>query len=143
MSNTKIYMMWKNMKKRCYNPKCDRYKNYGGRGVKICNCWLKDFKYFYNWAMKNGYKEGLSIDRIDVNGNYEPRNCRFISMEEQYLNRTDNHNITYKGKTQTMKKWSDELGINYDTLRHRLNNYGWTIEKAFIKRVVEDGKTNI
>lgn len=131
MSKTRIYQMWKNMKKRCYNPKCDKYKSYGGRGIVVCNCWLKDFMNFYRWALKNGYKENLSIDRIDVNGNYEPKNCRFITTEEQYLNRTDNHNITYKGKTQTLKEWSAELGINYDTLRHRLNDYNWSVERAF------------
>ena len=126
--------MWKNMKKRCYNSNCDRYKSYGGRGITVCAEWINDFMRFYEWAMKNGYEENLSIDRIDVNGNYEPTNCRFLPMREQYLNRTDNHYIAYAGKKQTLKQWSTELGIPYDTLRHRINNYGWSIEKAFEKQ---------
>ncbi len=119
------------MKKRCYNHNCDRYKSYGGRGIKVCNCWKQDFMCFYRWAMKNGYNDELSIDRINVDGNYEPSNCRFIAMDEQHLNRTDNHNITFNGKTQTLVEWSKELGIKYDVLRHRINTYKWDIERAF------------
>jgi hypothetical protein len=92
---SKIYSVYHNMKDRCYNPKCHAYKNYGGKGVKICDEWLDNFINFYNWAMNNGYKEGLSIDRINVDGNYEPSNCRWITLSK---------NVAYANKTNVRRK---------------------------------------
>lgn len=93
--NTRIYEVWKNMKKRCYNPNTKEYKHYGGRGITICPEWRNNFKTFYEWAMSHGYNEeaprGLTtIDRIDNNGNYEPKNCRFITIAEQQRNKRNN-----------------------------------------------------
>lgn len=84
LNNSKIYSVYHNMKDRCLNSRCHAYKNYGGRGIKITTEWLGDdgFINFYNWAIANGYKEGLSIDRIDIEGNYEPSNCRWITLSE-------------------------------------------------------------
>jgi len=84
MNKTKIYSIYHNMKYRCLNPHCHAYKDYGGRGIIICNEWLGEhgFETFYNWAINNGYQEGLSIDRIDLNGDYEPSNCRWITRGE-------------------------------------------------------------
>lgn len=87
LSNTKLFMVWQDMKKRCKNPNHHAYKDYGGREIKVCNEWLDDFMNFYNWAMANGYKEGLSIDRINNNGNYEPNNCRWVTMSIQCKNK--------------------------------------------------------
>lgn len=129
LSKTRIYKTWLSMKDRCYRKKCNAYSLYGGRGIKICDEWLFDFMNFYNWAMKNSYSDNLSIDRIDVNGNYEPSNCRIVSMKEQANNVRRNHLIEYKGKTQTLSQWSDEVGISSHTLLNRLQN-GWSIEKA-------------
>lgn len=81
-------------------------------------------------AYNNGYKPGLTIDRIDVNGNYEPSNCRWVTNQEQQFNRTDNHLITYKGETKCLTEWANQLGISFDTLKHRV--YNWNdIERAF------------
>lgn len=89
--NTRIYNIWRNMKGRCYNPKSYKnYKHYGGRGIKVCDEWLNDFKSFYNWSITHGYRDDLTIDRIDVNGNYEPSNCRWITMQEQNRNKRSN-----------------------------------------------------
>lgn len=85
-SNTKLYKVWQGMKTRCYNPKFIYYRNYGGRGITICDEWLNNFKNFYNWAINNGYKEGLTIDRINNDGIYEPSNCRWITRAEQNRN---------------------------------------------------------
>lgn len=80
MSHTKLYRcVWTGVKQRCLNSKTKDYERYGGRGITICDEWKKDFVTFYNWAMNNGYKEGLEIDRIDNDGNYEPKNCRFVT----------------------------------------------------------------
>lgn len=117
--NTKLYRVYYGIKQRCYNKKYHQYQDYGGRGVKICDEWLNDFETFYNWAMNNNYREGLTIDRIDVNGDYEPDNCRWSDRKTQAQNRRNNIYLTYEGKTQTMKQWAEELGINYNTIKSR------------------------
>lgn len=132
-SHTKLYRKWQSMKNRCYRKNDPRYKNYGGRGIKICEAWLSDFMSFYNWAINNGYQENLSIDRINNDGNYEPSNCRWATNEEQHNNTTRNVYIVYNNKSQTMKQWSKELNINYSTIveRHRK---GWTDEECLFGR---------
>lgn len=130
MSKDRLYVTWTNMKKRCHNPKIAEYENYGGRGISVCEEWKTSFKAFYEWSMLTGYEENLTIDRINVNGNYEPSNCRWIPRKEQSLNKTTSHYLTYDGKTQTIKEWADELGFKYDTLHSRIMYYKWSVEKA-------------
>ena len=139
LSNTteykKISSILGSMKCRCYNINNKQYKNYGKRGITICKEWLEEkgngLLNFYNWAIQNGYKEGLSIDRIDNSGNYEPNNCRWVNNKKQSNNRRNNHLITYNNETHTMMEWSEILNINYNTLRGRINNYKWNTKKAF------------
>lgn len=87
---TRLHRIWSGMKQRCYYSKCRSYKDYGGRGITICDEWLNDFKTFYDWAISNGYKEGLTIDRKNNDGNYEPQNCRWITNSEQQKNKRNN-----------------------------------------------------
>lgn len=89
-SDSRLYYVWENMRKRCYKPNSDRYKNYGARGIKVCDEWKDDYGAFMKWALSNGYKDNLTIDRNDVNGNYTPENCSWIPMAEQAKNRTTN-----------------------------------------------------
>lgn len=129
MSQTRLYRIWSNMKTRCENPKRKDYKRYGQRGIEVCSDW-SDFSIFYAWAINNGYKEGLTLDRIDVNGNYEPSNCRWATVKEQSNNRTNNHLIAYNGETKTIAQWAEERNINHDTLYSRINRMNWDIGRA-------------
>lgn len=124
LSKTKLYTNYANIKQRCYNPKFPLYKNYGARGIIMCEEWLNDFMNFYNWAIQNGYKEGLTIDRIDVSGNYEPNNCRWIPMKEQYHNRTDNIYYIVNNEKKCLAELCKEYNMPYKTVRKRLErNY--------------------
>lgn len=134
LCDTRIYRIWKNMKQRCYNPKNPRYNFYGKIGVKVCDEWKNNFISFYKWSIENGYQDNLTIDRIDVNGNYEPSNCRWITNKEQQFNKHVNHFITYNGETKTLTEWGMELGIDPNTLGTRLSR-GWSIEKTLITPV--------
>lgn len=124
---TSIYTAWVSMKTRCSNPKCDRFANYGGRGIKVCERW-NDFR---NFLTDMGEKPSPkhSLDRIDTNGDYTPENCRWATMEQQYSNRTDSHLLTFNGKTQTITQWSRELGFNHSALVRRLQR-GWSVEET-------------
>ena len=109
------------MKQRCYNKNDMHYNEYGSRGIVVCDEWKHDFMNFYNWAIENGYKENLTIDRIDVNGNYEPSNCKWSTTKQQNCNKRNNIYLTYKGKTQTIAQWCNELKLKRSIvyIRHR------------------------
>lgn len=113
--NQKIYKVWSGIKQRCFNPNSNRYKNYGGRGISICDEWKNSFETFCKWALGNGYKEGLSIDRIDHEKNYEPSNCRWTDEITQQNNRTNNTLYEYEGETHTLTEWSRIKGIKPKT----------------------------
>ena len=138
-SDKKLSIVLSNMKSRCTNPNNTHYKYYGARGITVCEEWQHVDK-FREWAYNNGYKPGLTIDRIDVNGNYEPSNCRWITRQEQSYNKTNNHLITYKGETKCLIQWAKEVGIDHRTIQVRLKS-GWTVEKA-LTTSVKDIKKN-
>ena len=129
LCNHRLYYIWTTMKARCNNPKSQKYKNYGLRGIRVCDEWLNDFKVFYDWAMQNGYKDNLSIDRIDVNGNYEPNNCRWATNIQQSNNRTNNYLITYNNETHTIAEWARIINVKYQTLYMRLRR-GWSFSQC-------------
>jgi hypothetical protein len=120
MTNTRLFSIWRHMKDRCLNSNIDDYKSYGGRGIKICDVWLNDFMVFYDWAIKSGYSEKLTLDRIDVNGNYEPSNCRWATRSQQNNNKRDNVLIEINGETKTITQWSKLKGISRTEIRRRL-----------------------
>ena len=131
LQSSKLYQVHNSMKQRCFNKKDKGYKNYGGRGIIVCNEWSdkeKGFINFYNWAVKNGYQEGLTIDRIDVNGNYEPSNCRWVTQQKQQLNKRTNRFLKYNGEIKTIKEWSEELNISYKILQYK-SKQGLTIQE--------------
>lgn len=132
-TNTKLHKTWVNMRYRCNNPNCKSYKNYGGRGISICDEW-DSYEAFRDWALSNGFDHGLSIDRIDVNGNYEPSNCRWVSTKTQNNNTRKNHYLTCNGQRHTIQEWSEITGINWTTIKARLD-MGWTVEDTLTKEV--------
>ena len=121
--HTRLYHIWLDIKQRCLNPKNKAYVNYGGRGINICEEWKRDFYSFYEWAKENNYSDALTIDRIDVNKGYCTENCRWVSMKVQANNTRRCRKIEYKGKVQTLMEWAEELNMNYDKLRWRVNNW--------------------
>lgn len=132
LCKTRIYKIYEKMKDRCYRKNFTFYNNYGGRGIKICNEWLNDFKLFYDWAIQNGYKDNLTIDRVDNNGNYEPSNCRWVDRKTQNSNTRRNKFITYNGETKTISDWGKQLKIPINTLSRRLKQ-NRPIDEIFYK----------
>jgi hypothetical protein len=123
---SRLYRIYTHMKSRCFDSNSQDYYNYGARGITVCDLWKIDYSEFKKWAECNGYKENLSIDRIDGNGNYEPKNCRWATPREQTRNlRT---NVKHKGEIAT--DGSVRLGGNKSLITNRLNR-GWSKEKAF------------
>lgn len=134
-SNTRLYTTYQGMKARCYRKSHKHYKDYGGRGITICDAWLNDFMSFYNWAIDNGYREGLTIDRIDNNKGYSPDNCRFITHQEQQNNRRNNVYITYNSETKSINDWATELNVNVMTLyTRRFKN--WSVHDILFGRKI-------
>lgn len=129
-----VYRVWAAMLTRCENSNFSAYKNYGARGIKVCDEW-HDAKVFIDWALANGWQKGLTLDRINNGGNYEPDNCRWATRKENNRNKRNNRLITFDGKTQTMVEWADELNIPYYTLKHRISTYHWSIERALTEPI--------
>lgn len=119
----RIYMIWRGMFSRCYNPKHKQYRNYGGRGIRICEEWHGDegFVSFLNWSLSNGYQDNLEIDRINNSREYCPDNCRWITHKQQQNNRSNNRYITYNGETKTLSEWCEQYGLRFPILKHRID----------------------
>lgn len=125
---TRLYRIWGNMKQRCQNVTDKNYPGYGGRGVNVCNDW-QEYRSFAKWAKTHGYSDQMTINRIDNDGNYEPSNCEWTTPKQQANNTRRNHMITYLGKTKTLQQWSEEVGIQSATIRHRLKKK-WDVQSA-------------
>lgn len=132
--NTRLYNIWIKIKGRCNNPKNEAYENYGGRGIKIFHDWEIDFQSFYDWAIKNGYQDNLSIDRIDNNKGYSPDNCRWATAKIQSRNKRNNRYITAGGETHILEDWAKITGISKKTIHQRLKR-GWSEEKSVMQGV--------
>lgn len=132
-SDTRIYHIWNDMIGRCIHKTYPSFKRYGAIGIEVCDEW-KVFENFYEWAMTNGYAEGLTLDRLDNKGNYEPGNCKWSTMKEQQNNRRNNRLITFEGKTKTISQWAEELGLKTQTLFSRFKR-NWDIESALTTEV--------
>ena len=134
---TRLYRTWSSIKARCYNKNYHKYYRYGGRGITVCDEWKNDFMSFYKWAMANGYKDNLTIDRIDNDGNYEPNNCRWVTNKEQANNKSTNVFVEYKGLKKTVAEWSRYFNCDYEKLRVQIhkNNIQEVFEKLKLKDI--------
>lgn len=128
-SNTRLFNILHDMKCRCYNKKISFYKNYGGRGITLCDEWLTNPESFYTWAINNGYRDNLTIDRIDNDKGYSPENCRWVTRAEQNRNFRRNRLINYNGEVHCLSEWARIRNIGKSTLKQRLD-LGWPIEEA-------------
>ncbi len=128
-THSRLYRIWCNIKNRCLNPNVPNYKNYGGRGIGICDEWL-EFEPFYLWAINNGYQDNLSIERIDNNSDYSPLNCKWATNSEQQLNKRTNDLVSFKGEIKPLKEWCNLYKINYEAVLLRIKRLGWSPEKA-------------
>ena len=134
LKKTRLYVVWKDIKARCFNPNANNFKDYGAKGVFMCDEWRNDFKVFYDWAMENGYnpnaKRGeCTIDRINNNKGYSPDNCRWTDNLTQQNNKKNNRFLTYNGETHTIAEWSRILNIKTYVLYARLYS-GWSVERT-------------
>lgn len=128
--NKRIRRIYSNIKTRCYNPLSNRYYIYGAKGIKMCEEWKNNYGSFQKWAFENGYADNLTIDRIDNNGNYEPKNCRWVTYREQNRNTSRNRIITLNNETKPITDWCETYKIPYYIVNNRLNKYGWDIKKS-------------
>lgn len=131
-----IYSIWKGMNKRCYNKNCKDYKWYGGKGIKVCEEW-HEYLNFRKWAIANGFTIGLTIDRLDVNKDYEPSNCQWITQSENAKKRQRDGKfqvVEYGGETHGLREWSLITGINQTTLQSRIRS-GWSVERTLTEGV--------
>ena len=119
-AGTRLNKIWKDMRKRCNNKNCKSYKYYGAKGVKVCEEW-NDYINFKEWAINNGYEDGLSIERIDVDKDYCPENCTWITMKEQTENQTHTIFVEHNGRKMSVGKWCDELNLKRSTVYGRIS----------------------
>lgn len=119
------------MKRRCLNPSCKEFPNYGARGITVCDEWMS-FPEFAKWSISHGYSDELTIDRIDNDKGYSPDNCRWVDYKVQANNSRNSVHITIDGVTKTMKEWSEQSGVKYTTLKYRLE-HGF-VGKSLVER---------
>lgn len=139
-SASRLHHIWSGMKNRCFNSGSPAYKWYGGRGIIVYKPWVESYKVFARWAKTHGYKDDLTLDRIDSNGNYEPANCRFIPLVQQATNRRTNRLVTYKGETLCLEQWARKTGINSGGLHSRIFDLHWPVRFAFTEPVSVPGR---
>lgn len=134
-SKTRLYQEWVGIKARCVYKGSGKYQYYGARGISMCKEWAESFEAFADWAKKNGYKDNLTIERLDFNKGYSPQNCKWITKSEQRRNTRNCFFITYQGVTKILDDWCKELNLDYKRTNNRLKKLGWSVERAFTEPV--------
>lgn len=136
LSRHSLRAVWGGLIRRCYDIRCIYYKNYGGRGVTVCEEWKDDYQEFYNWAISNGWRKGLELDKdklapTQTGKIYSPEFCSFITHQENTLHTSTARMVEYKGLTKNLSVWCEELGLEYNRMNQRLRNLKWSAKKAF------------
>ncbi len=143
MTKTKLFGVWTTMNQRCSNPNTVSYDRYGAKGIYVCEEWKNDFVTFMNWSLKHGYRDGLSIDRIDNDKGYSPENCRWVNAYVQSNNRSNNRLMTLNGTTKNCKQWADYFGFNYKYFHEKCKKNDWNLEKVleipYFKNQIKEG----
>lgn len=138
VSNHEFYKTWEGMVRRCYSEKHEAYKNYGGRGIIVCENWLKDPESFLHWLSDNNYNKDLTLDRFDNDKGYSPGNCRVVTLKVNMNNKSNNRSITVFGNKMTISQASDKFGVRYTTIKERLSR-GWSDNES-VKEVTHGNK---
>lgn len=136
LSKTRLYKTYRSMKDRCYKPSTTYYENYGGRGIIVCDEWLNSFEAFYKWAISTGYKDDLTLERKDNNGNYCPENCTWITQAEQNRNRRTSHFVTYKGQKMLLNELAKLTGLAPQTITKYEQRYNYNYD-LMVKEILE------
>ena len=142
LSDSRVFSIWMGMKRRCYYHNDKAFERYGGRGITVCERWLDSFENFFEDTGEPPSNEH-TIDRMNVNGNYTPENCRWATNEEQANNKRTSDLLTFNGKTQSLTLWARELHIKTITLRTRIHRLGWSVEKALTTSVSQAGTKQV
>jgi len=137
---SRLYNIWSGMKARCGNPNEAAYSNYGARGITVCEEWASDFVAFRDWAVANGYKSHLTIERRDNDLGYHPTNCTWVTLADQKMNRRNTIKVVWQGRDVTLMELAAETRVPYDLLKQRICRYGWTIERAVSEPSRSPGK---
>lgn len=127
VKNHRLYTIWIDLRRRCYNKSRKNYQYYGAKGIKVCEEWKDNFKNFQDWAFENGYDDTLTIDRININDDYKPSNCRWATIKEQNNNMSTNHIIEYNGEKYTLSQLAEKYNLSYSLVKNRIRN-NWSIE---------------
>lgn len=139
MTDSPEFTVWSSMLRRCRTPSTPGYDLYGGRGIAVCERWLQ----FENFIADMGLRpKGMTLDRIDSNGDYEPSNCRWATMKEQQNNRRNNVCLTFEGRTLTVSQWADVLSLPSSALRARVSR-GWSAEKTLTTPIRQSRRPNV
>lgn len=145
-SKTRLYSIWNIMIQRCNNPKNISYERYGGKGISVCDEWKKSSEEFMEWALSNGYRDDLSIDRVDGSKGYCPENCRWVDAYVQSNNRSNNRLMTLNGITKNCKQWSNYFGFDYKYFHQKCSQNNWDLEKVleipYFKNKIKGGAIN-
>lgn len=136
--NKNIYWAWKSMKQRCLNPRCAAYKNYGARGITICDEWM-EFEPFCEWALSSGYERGLDLDRGDNSGGYSPENCRWVSRRDNTNNRRKTLFIEVDGLRKPRTEWEEQVGLPYGVLKSWVAKHGERYATNRLKQIIKSG----
>lgn len=134
----RLYNIWSHMCERCNNPNFVHFENYGGRGISVCREWAESYESFRNWALSNGYKDNLTLDRINNDGNYTPDNCRWVTPKEQANNRCSNRLLFFNGETHNIEGWCKITGLPRHIVDGRLAR-GWSVENTLTTPLLTKG----